>query len=59
MDNCFIKFINLYYVEDIDDCGDVNPCLNSGTCVDGINSYSCDCDSGFSGFNCEISTILF
>lgn len=26
-----------------------NPCLNEGTCIDGIGTYSCACPPGFSG----------
>ena len=37
---------------DIDEC-DPNPCQNGGTCNDGINSYKCECVSGFNGTNCE------
>ncbi|CAH1776672.1 unnamed protein product [Owenia fusiformis] len=32
---------------------DPTPCLNDGTCFDGVNSYLCDCKSGFRGTNCE------
>ena len=30
--------------------------MNDGVCVDGINSYTCDCTHGFIGENCSIST---
>ncbi|MBN2693900.1 lamin tail domain-containing protein, partial [bacterium] len=30
-----------------------NPCLNGGSCVDGVNSYSCNCLAGYEGTNCE------
>lgn len=43
--------------EKIDDCkldeGEA-ACMNGGTCVDDIESYACQCTSGFSGSNCEI-----
>lgn len=28
-------------------------CLNGGTCVDGVNVYSCRCPVGYDGSNCE------
>ena len=37
---------------DIDECAS-SPCQNGGTCVDGINSYSCNCNAGYTGDNCE------
>ena len=38
----------------IDDCSP-NPCLNGGTCTDGINDYTCECVAGFTGRNCSIN----
>ena len=29
------------------------PCKNGGTCIDGINRYSCRCAAGFTGTNCQ------
>ena len=43
-----------FYILDIDECNS-GPCQNDGTCVDGINSYSCSCLAGYSGPNCESS----
>jgi Notch-like protein len=28
-------------------------CLNGGTCIDGVNQYSCVCMAGFTGSNCQ------
>ncbi|MBD5001523.1 hypothetical protein GUF49_08215, partial [Xanthomonas citri pv. citri] len=36
----------------IDDCSH-KPCLNGGACVDGIDSYKCQCPVGFAGHLCE------
>ncbi|XP_041368178.1 CUB and sushi domain-containing protein 2-like [Gigantopelta aegis] len=30
-----------------------NPCKNSGTCVDGLDEYTCRCPPGYSGIHCE------
>ena len=38
----------------IDDC-DPNPCENGGTCVDGITTFTCDCEEDFTGLRCEQS----
>ncbi len=34
-------------------------CLNGGTCIPGINSftYTCQCASGYSGNNCQTCII--
>lgn len=36
----------------IDDCVQ-NLCQNNGSCIDGINSYTCDCSPQFSGQFCH------
>lgn len=28
------------------ECEPVNPCLNSGRCIDGLNNFSCLCTQG-------------
>ena len=42
---------------DIDDCVN-HTCLNGGSCVDGLNNYSCNCETGFTGDHCETSKTL-
>ena len=41
-----------FLISEIDEC-DSNPCQNAVKCVDRLNGYTCDCNSGFSGPNCE------
>ena len=43
---------------DIDDCQS-SPCHNDGVCVDGINSFTCNCAHGFIGDDCSISRFTF
>lgn len=31
-----------------------DPCVH-GTCVDGVNSYYCSCETGWSGVNCDLN----
>lgn len=40
--------------ENINECLS-NPCLNGGTCVDGVNTFSCECTSSWTGSHCQIS----
>ncbi|XP_077990663.1 atrial natriuretic peptide-converting enzyme-like [Glandiceps talaboti] len=37
---------------DFDECGSM-PCVNSGTCIDGVNEYSCRCTVGYAGRQCD------
>ena len=40
---------------DINDCKR-NSCMNDGKCVDGINSFTCNCEgTGFQGDKCQDS----
>ena len=49
-----MNFFFLIFLTDINEC-DPNPCQNEGTCVDGIDSYTCTCVAGYTGINCETS----
>ncbi|MGH0163562.1 UNVERIFIED_CONTAM: hypothetical protein FKN15_045296 [Acipenser sinensis] len=40
---------------DIDECQS-NPCQNGGTCIDGINSFTCMCLPSYAGTVCEQDT---
>ena len=57
-DHKIMPIINWFNFVDINDCAD-NPCLNSGTCSDGVNSYTCSCITGFTGKDCETSKSLY
>ena len=42
---------------DIDDCADV-PCANGGTCLDGVNTFTCECPAGYTGPTCTRSEYM-
>ena len=52
--HCRVKSFFCCFLSDTDDC-DPYPCVNNGTCIDGVNNYTCACPSGFEGRNCNIS----
>ena len=47
---------NLFWFQfsttDIDECVN-HMCSNGGSCVDGVNNYSCNCQPGFTGDRCQ------
>ena len=43
-----------FHFSDINEC-DSNPCRNSGNCIDGVNGYTCACQPGWTGVNCDQS----
>ena len=52
-----LSYYYFSFVLDTDDCFNRN-CLNGGSCVDGINSYSCKCVTGYIGNHCETGETL-
>nr|XP_026693424.1 uncharacterized protein LOC100183806 [Ciona intestinalis] len=49
-DNYYKK--NWICMKDIDDCAST-PCLNGGTCTDGVSSFTCACVNGYTGADCS------
>uniref|UniRef100_A0A8D2ZCL2 coagulation factor Xa n=1 Tax=Scophthalmus maximus TaxID=52904 RepID=A0A8D2ZCL2_SCOMX len=46
---------NEFWVKYVDgDACEQRPCAHEGLCKDGIGSYTCFCQAGYQGFNCEI-----
>ena len=42
---------------DIDECVN-HTCSNGGSCVDGVNNYSCNCKPGFTGDRCQTGAFV-
>ncbi|CAH3025002.1 unnamed protein product, partial [Porites evermanni] len=49
--HCVINYTSMF-LSDIDNCVH-HTCLNGGSCVDGVNNYTCRCNAGFKGDRCE------
>eukprot|EP00057_Strongylocentrotus_purpuratus_P008445 XP_011662919.1 PREDICTED: uncharacterized protein LOC577714 [Strongylocentrotus purpuratus] len=49
----YVVDVYINYDQDIDECAS-SPCVNGGTCVDGHDSYTCNCAKGYDGADCEI-----
>ena len=49
-------YLGIHCDVNIDECNQTAvPCNNGGTCVDGINGYSCQCPPRFSGPFCNVT----
>ena len=46
-----------FFSVDINDCED-SPCQNGGKCIDGQNSYHCQCPAGYTGKHCEHGMVV-
>ena len=53
---CFKINCSNINIKGINDC-EPDPCTH-GSCADGVNSYTCVCDPGYSAANCNESTVL-
>ena len=42
----------LFCLADVNEC-DSTPCQNGGSCIDGIDSFTCKCQNGYTGINCQ------
>ena len=49
---CAAGFTGVTCGTNINDCSP-NPCMNGGSCKDGINSFTCTCAKGWVGPTCE------
>ncbi|CAL8091500.1 unnamed protein product [Calicophoron daubneyi] len=49
---CGSGFQGKYCHEPVNHCEE-DPCLNGGTCINGLESYECLCEDGFVGEQCE------
>ena len=45
---------NVFLSTDVNECASL-PCNNGGTCIDGVNEYTCQCMAGYTGEDCKTS----
>ena len=50
--------MKIHIFPDSDDCTR-DACNGNGECIDLVNDFTCHCDSGYEGGNCEQSEYLF
>ena len=46
-----LRVISYLFYWDINECAN-NWCENGGTCIDGVNTFSCTCAEGYNGPTC-------
>lgn len=52
-----VVILFLLYKIDINEC-ESNPCQNNATCIDKVDSYTCNCPFDWTGSHCEIGNCL-
>ncbi|XP_077325020.1 protein crumbs homolog 1-like isoform X1 [Lithobates pipiens] len=50
--DCFLGYTGKNCESNVDDC-QRHQCLNGGTCLDGLNNYTCRCPATYSGDYCQ------
>ena len=45
---------DMQFLSDVNGCYS-QPCQNQGQCMNGDRGYTCECQEGWAGVNCEIS----
>ena len=50
--------LSLIEFTDINDCVN-HTCQNGGSCVDGINNFTCNCLKGYTGSHCQTGMLLW
>ena len=56
--SCMVYWNNVFLSTDVNECTSL-PCNNGGTCVDGVNEYTCQCMAGYTGGDCQTSKCHF
>lgn len=52
-----ITILIYYHLTDINEC-ESSPCLNDGTCTEGVNTFACVCTLGFIGVTCDTGKLI-
>ena len=53
-----LRKVKNLFISEIEECMS-QPCRNNGSCREAVNGYTCACESGYSGTNCEKGQIIY
>ena len=52
----YIKFLSCTFQNLVRWC-DLSPCKNGGTCWQQVTTYSCECETGWTGLYCDVPSV--
>ena len=55
---CVCVYDQAFQIADINECQISRPCLNNGICINTPGSFTCNCQSGYTGEYCQIGNLI-
>ena len=50
--------MHFMFVSEVDECL-INPCPEGAKCVEGVNTYTCECPEGNAGKHCDVGEYTY